>query len=330
MQDTNTQQKLIDLTIAYIISLERYKNGQVVISQRDVRKTYSVIVDYLKRNGVTNESKKDVMAFIYTQMKNLGVSVSSNLYSIAFPLSQLEKNFLEMAAILYVSNVNVTGLSKSKVEEVIKNKSFLGGTLPQNVSRFVAAQNKKFRDQINQDLKDKTEKKEIISGIQKLLDSSLAQVDSFTRTSIAFQSSTFRTSIIDANPETYRGYLYVAVLDNRTTILCRSRNGKIYNNTSDAPIPAHWNCRSHYAPILRFGPDISIADYNKEVDPSEYLRRQPIETIQKILGLKRAALFINGDLDLEDFLKSLKKSDLLTLEQLAKKFPGAFNKAGLS
>lgn len=330
MQDTNTQNRLIDLTISYIISLERYKNGQVVISQRDVRNTYNVIVNYLKNNGVTNESKKEVMAFIYTQMKNLGVSVSSNLYSIALPLSQLEKNFLEMAAILYMSNVNIAGLSQSKVQEVIKNKSFLGGTLVQNLSRFVSAQNKKFRQYIDQKLKDKTEKKEIITGIQNLLDSSLAQVDSFTRTSIAFESSAFRTSIIDANPETYRGYLYVAVLDNRTTVLCRSRNGKIYNNTTDAPIPAHWNCRSHYAPILRFGPDISIADYNKEVDPSDYLRRQPIETIQKILGVKRAALFINGDLDLEDFLKSLKKSDLLTLEQLAKKFPGAFKQAGLN
>lgn len=330
MTDNTIQQRLIDLTIAYIISLERYKNGQVVISQRDVRKTYAVVVDYLKKNGVTNESKKEVMAFIYTQMKNLGVSVSSNLYSIAFPLSQLEKNFLEMAAVLYVSNANITGLSQSKVTEVIKNKSFLGGTLPQNVARFVAAQNKKFREYINQQLKNETEKKEIISGIQNLLDSSLAQVDSFTRTSIAFESSTFRTSIIDANPETYKGYLYVAVLDNRTTILCRSRNGHIYNNTTDAPIPAHWNCRSHYAPIMRFGPGLTAEDYNKKVDPSEYLRRQPIETIQKILGAKRAALFINGDLDLEDFLKSLKKSDLITLEQLAKKFPGAFRKAGLN
>ncbi len=43
--------------------------------------------------------------------------------------------------------------------------------------------------------------------------------------------------------------LYVAVLDNRTTAICRSLNGKVYPAGSGPYPPLHWNCRSTRVPL---------------------------------------------------------------------------------
>lgn len=43
--------------------------------------------------------------------------------------------------------------------------------------------------------------------------------------------------------------LYVAVLDNRTTTICRSLNGKVFPVGSGPYPPLHWNCRSTRVPL---------------------------------------------------------------------------------
>jgi SPP1 gp7 family putative phage head morphogenesis protein len=48
----------------------------------------------------------------------------------------------------------------------------------------------------------------------------------------------------------YSRYMWVSVLDNRTTSICRERNGRIYNFGAGPLPPAHINCRSHIVPVL--------------------------------------------------------------------------------
>jgi SPP1 gp7 family putative phage head morphogenesis protein len=44
--------------------------------------------------------------------------------------------------------------------------------------------------------------------------------------------------------------IYVATLDGRTSQICRSRDGKVYNLGEEPNLPAHPNCRSTYIPYL--------------------------------------------------------------------------------
>jgi SPP1 gp7 family putative phage head morphogenesis protein len=50
-------------------------------------------------------------------------------------------------------------------------------------------------------------------------------------------------------------YVWVAVLDDRTTDICRGLNGQVFRvDDPQAPRPpAHWNCRSHIEPVVPAG-----------------------------------------------------------------------------
>lgn len=52
-----------------------------------------------------------------------------------------------------------------------------------------------------------------------------------------------------SNNELLPRELYVAVLDSRTTVICRSLNGKVFTVGTGPYPPLHWNCRSTRVPL---------------------------------------------------------------------------------
>lgn len=57
-----------------------------------------------------------------------------------------------------------------------------------------------------------------------------------------------KTAFSEANPLLPRD-LYVAVLDNRTTAICRHYHGKVFEKGKGPHPPIHWNCRSTRIPL---------------------------------------------------------------------------------
>lgn len=88
-------------------------------------------------------------------------------------------------------------------------------------------------------------------------------------------------------------YIWLSVLDSRTSHICRGRSNNIYV-VGEGPIPpAHPNCRS------------SIMLYTKGMDIpqsySEWLRKQPREDVEDILGKGKANLFLSNKITLDKF-----------------------------
>lgn len=76
------------------------------------------------------------------------------------------------------------------------------------------------------------------NNLKSIVDSSLV--------SMAAQA---RNDLTEANDENVPRQLYVAVLDSRTTQICRSFHGKVFK-VGEGPIPPlHWNCRSTRVPL---------------------------------------------------------------------------------
>lgn len=115
--------------------------------------------------------------------------------------------------------------------------------------------------------------------------------------------------------------LYVAVLDNRTTPICRSLDGKRFAIGVGPHPPLHPNCRSRRVLIFKHAPDPRPQSY------VEWLRRQSAEFQNEILGKARGALFRNNALDLDQFVTP--RGRTITLEELATRNARAFRKAGL-
>lgn len=102
-----------------------------------------------------------------------------------------------------------------------------------------------------------------------------------------------------------------SILDHRTTIGCAVRAGKLYtldfqpvghDIPIDQPPPRHWNCRSILVPMSPdFAPPGDGQDpYTESLDA--WLKRQPENVQDELLGPTRAALWRAGTIDARGLL----------------------------
>lgn len=76
------------------------------------------------------------------------------------------------------------------------------------------------------------------------------QAEALVRTGIQHYANNGREAMLIDND--VDEVVYTSVLDNRTTILCMSRDGNRYSlsDPKRPALPAHWNCRSTYIPAI--------------------------------------------------------------------------------
>ena len=123
----------------------------------------------------------------------------------------------------------------------------------------------------------------------------------------------------------FEGMEYIAVLDSHTTILCASRDGKIYPFNKLPHLPAHYRCRSTLSPKIKpeyeLVTDTTRASSSGQVKASmnygDWLKTQSNAVQNEVLGKERAKLFRDGKITLDKFVS--KNGDILTLGELKAK-----------
>lgn len=101
---------------------------------------------------------------------------------------------------------------------------------------------------------------------------------------------------------------FLAVLDSRTTLTCAGLNGQTFPLDKFPWPPRHINCRSTAMPVVKGASKVEAPSY------SDWLKRQPDEVQNDILGPARAKLFRSGKLTVDRFTDD--KGRLLTLDEL--------------
>jgi len=76
------------------------------------------------------------------------------------------------------------------------------------------------------------------------------QIMSLVRTSVNQVSNTASQETYKANSAITKKYRYVATLDSRTTLLCASKDGKLFDYEEGPMPPLHFNCRSTTVPVI--------------------------------------------------------------------------------
>lgn len=161
------------------------------------------------------------------------------------------------------------------------------------------------------------------------------QLDTLVRTVANHTSSVARSMVYDANSDIIDGYQWVATLDSRTTFICASRDGKIYQSPYGPMPPAHWGCRSTTIPKVK--PEFDVGSDLKGKRPSVgatgakqvstrtsyggWLKKQPTEFVDEALGVERSRLFRSGKLTIDKFVDPTGR--VYTLEQLKSMNPMA-------
>ena len=161
------------------------------------------------------------------------------------------------------------------------------------------------------------------------------------RTALNHTATVARNETFKANRSVLKGVQWHATLDNRTSAVCRGRDGKIYPVESGPRPPAHPNCRSTMIPVTKSWKELGInlkeapagtrASMNGQVPSTltynDWLKKQPVGFQDDILGKAKGQLYRKGDLPLDRFIDRAGKE--YTLAELKIREAAAFTKAGI-
>lgn len=127
-----------------------------------------------------------------------------------------------------------------------------------------------------------------------------------------------RETVYKANAELIDKLKWVSTLDTRTSSVCQSRDGQLYDLDKPHPTPpAHPRCRSIMIPVTvpfdKLG--LNAADYSPKSRASmdgqvpgsttfgDWLAKQPKERVVELYGKERAELFLSGKVSFQDLYK---------------------------
>lgn len=164
-------------------------------------------------------------------------------------------------------------------------------------------------------------------------------------TAIQHLAHVARTETFKANEDILKGYRWVSTLDSRTSEICQSLDGRLFEIGEGPLPPAHPNCRSTVVPVTKsfreLGidlPDVPEGERASEDGPVpasltyfEWLKTQPASFVEEALGETRAAVFLKGGISSDDFanLQLGRNFQPLTVEQMREKAPKVFERAGM-
>lgn len=148
------------------------------------------------------------------------------------------------------------------------------------------------------------------------------------RTAVAHTANAARDVFYSANAKLIKGVQWHSTLDNRTSAICRARDGMLFPADSGPRPPAHPNCRSGVVPVLKSWKELGLkspptgtrASMNGQV-PADltydaWLRTQPKALQDEILGVSKARLFRAG-LTLDRYVSIA--GDEYTLDELQRR-----------
>lgn len=137
-----------------------------------------------------------------------------------------------------------------------------------------------------------------------------------TRTAVNHTAARAREETYRQNEDVVQGVQWVAILDSRTSTVCASRDGNVYEIDKGPRPPAHPNCRSTTAAVVRGIPPADRTRYE------DWLRGQPQSVQVEVLGAERARLFREGRLSLDRFVD--RRGREWTLDELKRREAQAF------
>ena len=203
-------------------------------------------------------------------------------------------------------------------------------------------------DQIIRDIRG-TKAKQFRDG---KLDGSRRGLAAIVQTALSHTAATARDESYKANEDVIKAEKWLSVLDGRTSVPCRARDGLRYTPGDHKPIGhsvpwlqgpgrLHFCCRSTSTPVTKswremgFDLDEIATSTRASVDGQvpadltygEWLRKQSAARQDEIVGPTRGALMRSGGLSFDELYTA--RGDYISLDDLKKKDAAAFKRAGL-
>lgn len=334
---------LIDAASRHAVLLQRYSAG---LEKEMADAVSGALRDLIGDMSTAEGSQGRIRLEVISNYRSSLTSAEAQLYDELVELAKEEGEFsldmFEEAINASIEDIDDTVLNtaiENTRVDVIQGQSI---TIPQMLSQFTAAKSRQMNTIIQDGFTEGLTQDQMVSRLRQVEPMQRRQAASLARTGANAVSSIARYQMAQENSDVLEGYEWVATLDDRTSLICASRDGVVYPFAESSPKPpAHFSCRSTIIPKVDSEFDLlsSVsgerpavgADGAEQVSGqstySGWLRKQPASFQDEALGPARAKLFRQGGLSISKFTNFDGRT--YTLDELRALNPMAFEKANL-
>jgi len=297
--------KLLDRAISHKLYLIRYQTSVV----NDVLKVLQAADrDLSKRIKLkNNERLKDMRNAIRDIINETNDQVEGTLRDNLQELAEYEASHeLEVLNEEVPIKLDLVTPSPEQVYSAAVSRPFQNELLKEMVSGWKAKRRRRIEGAIRQGFVEgqtpgqiaRRVVGDIATGRGGVTKADRRAAAAITRTAVNHVSTVAREQVYKENADIIKGVQWVSTLDNRTTLICASRDGKVWPGTEGPRPPAHYNCRSTTAPVTKSWRELGIdmdeipegtrASMDGQVPAKttypEWLKRQSEETQREVLG----------------------------------------------
>jgi SPP1 gp7 family putative phage head morphogenesis protein len=348
-------ESLLDQTISHSVGIQRYSTATVRKIIAILNRADANITEELKSRGVdgtyTTARLNKLLEALRVINSEAYAAVEKELNKDLYSLAHYEAEFQQkMITSVIPVKIDIVTPSASLLKAAVDSRPFQGKLLSEWYQGLEAGSRDRLRGTVRMGVVEGQTTDQIVKrvtgtqalqykdGIQEV---SRRGAEAMVRTSINHTVNASRTETYASNADVIKGVQWVATLDGRTTIICASRDGQVFPIDSGPRPPAHTNCRSTTAPVLKSWKEMRIslseapegtrASMDGQVAASttyqSWLEGKSSAFQDDILGPTKGKLFRDGGLTLDKFVD--RNGTEYTLDELRKRESEAFAKAGL-
>lgn len=347
----NINEALFHAGVQHQIYLQRYST-QVVREMQDLLNQSELdIIAKLSRADLTEFAQRrlrmmldEVLKLSNETYKILQERLNNKLTETAYYESDFNANLIEK---LLPVEITLIRPAIETLSALVTSKPMQGRFIADEVKDLDAASVKRIEQAIRIGVIEGETTPDIIRRIRGskalnykdgILQRSRDDVERLVRTSITHITARARDELYRANDSVVKAWRFTATLDRRTTVICASLDGQVFDLSTGPMPPRHPNCRSSSTPILKSWQELGIdakeltestrASMDGQVPETltyqDWLKKQPQDVVEDVLGKTKAKLFNEGGLTLDRFVDF--KGEVYTLDELRKHEKNAFAK----
>lgn len=284
---------LIDMIVRHSVYLEKVKNwyeADFITYLQKLRAQLRELIEKLDVSSFDQLTKRAYNKLITTleqiQAKFYG-DYGSRLLGSLRELANVD--FALQRGIFSAAKAKLTELSASTMWARIKSTpvaAFAAGP-KESLESFVATAKRYVELAVKQGYLDAKKKAEVLADVvgtavnrfkdgalNKVVNAAGGMLDTITQHVSSVISDTYADEVSDC-------YVWISVIDSRTTDICRGRNGNVYRRGAGPLPPAHPRCRSRTAPC-ECGSDVIVPGFKT------WLKKQSDAFVRNAFGRQAA------------------------------------------
>lgn len=336
-----------DATTRHSIFLQRFAGGRTKELNEYLVQMRKDITKILERDDIPTLSRarlRNLLADVNQTAKAGFLALSEDFKKQLTEFAQYEAEFgtamLGRGTSAEFTTPSLKAIQSALATRFIKPALGTRFSLESLVATYISAKRKEIIKVIRSGVSQGSTTEEIVSDVSKRMrHTQKRHLRTLVSTAVNSVSTMTRELTFKENSDIVESVEWVSTLDSRTSATCRSLDGKKFPINSGPRPPQHWACRSTVIPVVKKEYNLAIpkkrpgiGDDGPELISGQstynsWLKKQSKEFQIEVLGPTKAKLFRDGGLSMDKFVD--KNYQELTLAQLKRKQPLAFEKAGI-